>query len=92
MNYSSEVFNSVWDDLEDDHVEKENLKIRSKLMMNVKDWYISTGLTQAEAAKVLRVTRPKLNNVLNGHIHMFTIDRLINMLACAGKHVQVNVN
>ena len=39
------------------------------------------GLKQAEAARVLRVTQPRVSDLLRGRIDLFSTDALIDMLA-----------
>lgn len=70
----------------------ENLKLRSTLMIEIIHYVEESGLTQAQAAKALGTTQPRLNDILNGHIEKCTIDRLVNMLASVGRHVTISVN
>ena len=72
--------------------EAENLKLRSELMIAVKLWVEDSGLTQANAAKQLKTTQPRLNDLLKGRYEKFTIDRLVKMLDAAGLHVSVSVS
>ena len=88
---TQQVFASVWDALEDDPIERANMKLRSALMREIRDWYEVSGMTQTEAARVLHISRPKLSSLLNGHIHLFTIDRLVNALSAAGRHIELKV-
>ena len=44
----------------------ENLKLQSEQMIAVKKWVEDSGLTQAEAAKQLKTTQPRLNDLLKG--------------------------
>jgi len=71
--------------------EAENLKLRSLLMMRVEDFYRRSGLTQAEGAKRLGITQPRLNALLKGKIDLFSLDALVNMLARAGMSVEIKV-
>jgi predicted XRE-type DNA-binding protein len=48
----------------------------------------SRGLTQAKAAKILRVTQPRVSDLLRGRIDLFSTDSLIDMLARLGMHVR----
>jgi predicted XRE-type DNA-binding protein len=48
----------------------------------------SLGLTQAKAAKILRVTQPRVSDLLRGRIDLFSTDSLIDMLARLGIHVR----
>jgi predicted XRE-type DNA-binding protein len=49
-------------------------------------------LTQAEAAKRMRTTQPRINDIVQGRIQKCTIDRLVNMLATVGRHVSLTVD
>ena len=84
-------FNSVWDALETNPVKAANLKLRSTLMMEISEFVKKTKLTQAEAAKRLGTTQPRLNDVLKGKIDKCTVDRLVNMLAEVGYRVNLSI-
>ena len=85
-------YNSVWDAIETNSVEAENLKLRSQLMIEISDYVKNSGLTQAEAAKKLGTTQPRLNDVLKGKIDKCTVDRLVNMLAAIGYKVSMKIS
>jgi predicted XRE-type DNA-binding protein len=51
----------------------------------------ATGMTQAEGAKRLGLTQPRLNALLKGKIHLFSLDALVNMLARAGMSAEIKV-
>jgi predicted XRE-type DNA-binding protein len=84
-------FASVWDAIEDTPAEAENMKLRSTLMMTLKNHIISTGLSQVKAAKLLNVTQPRLSDLMRGKINLFTIDTLVNMAAAAGLNIEIFV-
>jgi predicted XRE-type DNA-binding protein len=67
------------------------MKLRSTLMMTLKNHIVSTGLSQVEAAKLLCVTQPRLSNLMRGKINLFAIDTLVNMAAAAGLFVEINI-
>lgn len=71
--------------------EAENLKVRSALMGSIRQIMESQGLKQAEAAELFGVTQPRVSDLVRGKIELFSIDGLVNMLAHAGRHVQVSV-
>jgi len=87
----SKRFKSVWDALEDTPEKAENLKLRAELMNAVREVVDEMGRSQAEAAKQLGITQPRLNDLLRGHIDKFSLDALVNILARAGKHVEVRL-
>ena len=89
---SSETFASVWDAIEDTPAEAENMKLRSALMMALEKHIRAKGWTQAEAARRLGVTQPRVSDLLRGKINLFGIDTLVNMLAAAGLHVDVHIS
>jgi predicted XRE-type DNA-binding protein len=84
-------FASVWDAIEDTPAEAENMKLRSTLMMTLKNHIISTGLSQVEAAKLLNVTQPRLSDLMRGKINLFSIDTLVNMATAAGLNIEIFV-
>jgi predicted XRE-type DNA-binding protein len=49
------------------------------------------GLTQAAAARVLRVTQPDVSKMLRGHFRQFSIERLMRFLVLLGRDVQITV-
>ena len=46
-------------------------------------------LTQAEAAKILGVTQPRVSDVMRGRIDLFSTDTLIEMLVHLGIRVKL---
>jgi predicted XRE-type DNA-binding protein len=85
-------FDSVWDAIETDTATAANLRLRSRLMMAVSEYVKQSGLTQAEAARRLGTTQPRLNDVLKGKIEKCTVDRLVIMLAAVGYTVNLDIS
>jgi predicted XRE-type DNA-binding protein len=67
----------------------EHLLIRSDLLIQLQKAIASRGMKQAEAAKLLRVTQPRVSDLLRGRIDLFSTDTLIDMLGRLGLHVRV---
>ena len=67
--------------------EAENLRVRSDLMLDLQRLIEKRGLAQAQAAKLLGVTQPRISDLLRGKIQLFSVDSLIEMLGRAGAHV-----
>jgi predicted XRE-type DNA-binding protein len=74
-------FASVWDTIEETPAQAENLKLRSSLMLTLKQHIEHEGLSQTEAAKVFGVTRSHISNLMRGKIDLIGMDMLVNMLA-----------
>ena len=68
--------------------EAEHLLVRADLLIQLQKTLASRGLTQAKAAKILRVTQPRVSDVLRGRIDLFSTDSLIDMMARLGVHVR----
>jgi predicted XRE-type DNA-binding protein len=82
---------NVFEDLGFSKEEAANLKIRAKLMLYLRDYIQKEqGWTQAQAAAFFGETQPRISNLLKGEIGRFSVDKLINMLARAGKRVDVS--
>lgn len=84
-------FTSVWDAIEDTPEEAENMKLRSVLMTALKNHLTRTEMSQAEAAKLLGVTQPRVSDLMRGKINLFALDALVNMAAAAGLHLELRV-
>ncbi|MGH7768619.1 MAG: helix-turn-helix domain-containing protein [Candidatus Binatia bacterium] len=69
--------------------EAEHLLVRSDLMIKVQELIASRGIKQAEAAKILRITQPRVSDLLRGRIDLFSTDALIDMLARLGVRVRL---
>ena len=85
-------YHNVFDALEDDPAVAENLKIRAQLMNALTQYIEKEKLTQVEAAELFEVNQPRISDLVRGKIERFTIDMLVNMLARAGKHLNVKVS
>ena len=82
----------VFRDLGFDALEAENLRIRAALMNALIAHIGKQRLTQAQAAKLLGVTQPRVSNLMRGKISLFSIDTLLNLLARAGLRVDLRVS
>lgn len=88
---NNEQFASVWDAIEDTPEETENMKLRSGLMMALKEHIARAGLSQSQAAKLFGITQPRVSDLMRGKINLFSLDALVNMAAAAGLHVEMRV-
>jgi len=82
---------NVFSDLGFPSEEAEYLKIRSTLMIHIRKTIEAKGMKQAEAAKLLGVTQPRVSDLYKGKIHLFSIDTLVGMLGRAGVHIKLVV-
>ena len=71
--------------------EAEHLLVRADLMIQVQKLIAARRLKQREAAEVLRVSQPRVSDLLRGRIDLFSTDALIEMLARLGARVRLRV-
>ena len=69
----------------------ESIQLKQQLMDEIAEWMTRTSVTQAVAAQVLHVTRPRVSDVVNHKVEKFTIDALVSMLGRIGKRVRLAV-
>lgn len=91
MKKNKKRFESIWDAIEDTPEQAENMKLRSTLLMALKKRIVQLDLTQEAAAKLLRVTQPRISDLMRGKINLFALDVLVNMLTAAGLHVDMRI-
>jgi len=60
------------------------MEIRSQLLMGLEQWLGKSGMTQAEAAKVLGVTQARVSDLKRGKMNRFSMDLLVRLAARAG--------
>ena len=72
-------FKSVWDALGDDPVRAQNLKLRSALMIEIREKVNELEITQTQTAKVLCISQPRVSALLQGRIGRFRLDSLVDM-------------
>lgn len=66
-------------------------RLKTQLMSELTIWIEINHLKQADAALALRVSRPRVSDVINHKTAKFTIDALVGMLARIGKPVTLAI-
>lgn len=87
-----ERFSSVWDALEDTPQQAANMRLRSKLLLELCQTIRSWELSQKAAAQRLGISQPRLNDVLTGKIDKLSLDALVNLSAAAQMNVDICFN
>jgi predicted XRE-type DNA-binding protein len=87
-----EKFDNVWFALEANEADAINMTLRSDLMTSIERSVAAWNLSQAEAAKRLGITRPRVNDFLRGKISNFSLDALITIAIRSGLSVKMSVN
>lgn len=84
-------FDNVWEALEDDPAMVAALTAKSLLLLEIRETYNRWKISQAEAAKRLGITQPRLNDLLQGKINKFSLDALMKLATDAGLKVNLQV-
>jgi predicted XRE-type DNA-binding protein len=84
-------FTSVWDAIEYTPEKAENMRLRSSLMIALKQHSVDSGLSQRQIAKHFGVTQPRVSDIMHKKIDKFGLDALVNMAAAAGLRVKLSV-
>jgi predicted XRE-type DNA-binding protein len=71
--------------------EAETLQIRTDLMLALQRAIQQRGWSPEDAAKALKQTSPRMQNLMNGEISRFSVEQLIQLLSLVGQEVHVSV-
>lgn len=82
---------NVFLDLGFSPAESRSLRMRSQMMTALRKFIEKENLTQAEAARRLKVTQLRISDLARGKISRFSLDTLVNMLTDAGVEVDVRI-
>ena len=82
---------NVFRDLGFSAEEAEHLRVRADLMIALQKAIAKRGLKQAQAARLLGVTQPRVSDLMRGRIDLFSADTLIDMLARLGIGVRLTL-
>lgn len=85
-------FANVWDALDDTPADAANMTMRSDLLIALQRRVETWKVTQAEAARRLRITQPRLNDLLRGRIGKFSLDMLVELAGRAGLQVRLHID
>jgi predicted XRE-type DNA-binding protein len=84
-------FMSVWDALEGNAADAANMRVRSELMIALRNKIDGWKVSQTDAATRLGLTQPRLNDLMRGRIDKFSLDALINLARPAGLTVRLHI-
>jgi predicted XRE-type DNA-binding protein len=63
----------------------------AELVNRIRDLIAQRKLTQAKAAKLLRLDQPKVSALVRGRVEGYSIDRLFRFLSALGQRVEITV-
>jgi predicted XRE-type DNA-binding protein len=69
----------------------KKLAIKTQLMDSLAQWMVQEKLTQAKAASLLGVSRPRVSDVIRHQNSKFTVDALIDMVVRTGQPLRISL-
>src|ERR1700704_5455325 len=87
----AQTFANVWDALEDSPEDAAVMTMRFNVMAIINATVRGWNTTQAQAARRLGITQPRLNDLLKGKINKFSLDTLLTLATRAGLKVRIDV-
>lgn len=87
---AKKVYDNVWDAIGTKPEKAKSLKIRSNLMKRLIVFIRKSRFTQKEAANFFEVSQPRISNLTQGKISLFTIDFLVGLCEKAGIAVEIS--
>jgi predicted XRE-type DNA-binding protein len=91
MTMKVQVFDSVWNALEETPAEAANLRLRADLMIALRAKLAEWDITQVMAAERLGISQPRLSDLLRGRIDRFSLDALVILAAQAGLVIRLEI-
>ena len=82
---------NVFEDMGFEKHEAEILKAKAQVMNELEKFIKTKNLTQAQAAEILGVPRPRINRLLKGDFRNITLDKMGEMVSRAGMTLEVKV-
>ncbi len=82
---------NVFVDLGFDEAEAHVMALRAELMIRLSQELKAKGWTQAQAAKRLGVTQPRVSKLNKGAWQDFSLDMLLTLAGRAGLHAELRV-
>jgi predicted XRE-type DNA-binding protein len=90
MTIEVQIFDDVFDAIADTPAQAANMKARADLLSAITAQVQSWQLTQGAAAARLGITRPRLNDLLQGKLGKFSLDALVNLATAAGLTMEIH--
>jgi predicted XRE-type DNA-binding protein len=87
----TESCGNVFIDLGFEPAEAEVMKFRAEVMLRMKERLKEIGWTQAEAARRLGVTQPRISRLLKGKVEDFSLDTLLALSFRAGLSPELHI-
>jgi predicted XRE-type DNA-binding protein len=72
--------------------ESEVMRLRAEMMIRIQQHIKAQGWTQAEAARQLGVTQPRISRLFKHKVEDFSLDMLLTLAIRAGLHPELRLS
>jgi predicted XRE-type DNA-binding protein len=90
-NRATKGSGNVFVDLGFDKAEAEVMALRTEVMIRLEQYLKAQGWTQAEAARRLGITQPRVSRLMKGKWEDFSLDMLLTLAARVGLHPKLKL-
>ena len=87
----TESSGNIFIDLGFPPAEAEIMKLRAEVMIHMQQYLKAQGWTQAETARQLGITQPRVSRLLKHKVEDFSLDMLLTLAARAGLHPELRL-
>ena len=87
----TESSGNVFADLGFESPEAAVLEMRAKLMSDLREYIQSRRMTQVQAAKLLKIGRSRVTDLMSGRWQEFSLEMLITLAARIGRKVTLEL-
>jgi predicted XRE-type DNA-binding protein len=88
---TTESCGNVFIDLGFDSAEAQVMTMRVDLMVRLEQHLAATGWTQAETAKRMGITQPRVSKLMKGAWQDFSLDMLVTLAGRIGLHPELHL-
>lgn len=85
-------FNNIFEAITSDSAEAADLEFRADLMLVIRKIIQQNEWTPRQAADTLCVAQPRISELMNGKVKLFSADKLIGFLAQLGYRIKPSFN
>lgn len=74
-------YDNIFSAIADDDQDAADLQFRADLMLTLRQMFQQKGWKQAQIAKALGISQPRVSELMRGKVDQFSADKLIGFLA-----------
>ncbi len=85
------IISDIWDAIESNSGDSAHMRIRATLLVAIQREIQDRKWRQKDVAKFLKISQPRVSDLLRGWIDRFSIDTLVDVANRLGLHIEMHV-